>query len=77
MFYAVVCFNAIVKRGEPGLCREAALYKLAVIIIIIIIIILLVFTTKNVVEYTNPPVLSIDAAEFTVLESRQWGWGWG
>jgi len=35
MFYAVVCFNAIVKRGEPGLCREAALYKLAVIIIII------------------------------------------
>ena len=36
MFYAVVCFNAIVKRGEPGLCREAALYKLAVIIIIII-----------------------------------------
>jgi len=38
MFYAVVCFNATVKRGEPGLCREAALYKLAVIIIIIIII---------------------------------------
>jgi len=38
MFYTIVCFNATVKRGEPGLCRETALYKLTIIIIIIIII---------------------------------------